>query len=181
MAVITCAMVFHAMAALSPAQVASITLGSGTGTPGEDVAIPLYLTTGGDQKWTRIVTLVEYPASLTYRRINASEVAVAAGVSVRATEPSPPAGSQKKRLEVRIEGGKGKAVPEGIMGSIFFHIDQEAKPQMFSLPLAEVKGLGQGSQQEVPLRGNPGSVAIYAPGTEPTGPSTLMGCFFFTH
>ena len=180
-AVFICSIVSGVMAAVSPAQVLSITLGSGTGGPGGDVGIPLYVTVGADEKWDRIVAVVEYPVVLTYRRVDANPDAVASGVAIKANEPSPPEGGQKKRVEVRIEGGKGKPVPKGIIGSLFFDIDKEARPQMISLPLVEVKGLGQGSQQEVPLRGNPGSVAIYAPGTEPTGPNPLLGCFFFTH
>lgn len=158
--------------AASLAQSSRFTLGSGSGGPGHSVGLPIYLTLPKDSEFERIIAIVEPTAALAYDRVEAMEEN---SVVLRAKE-SAPGTDGKRRVEITLEGGQGKPLQTGLAGMIYFTIDQDARPQMASLPVSEVKGFPKGSRVAENLRGDQGSVTVYEPGTEP-----VMTCFFFTH
>jgi len=167
-----------AAAAPPPDEVGALTLGSGSGVRGRNVQVPIYLDFSGDQQWDRVVATLDYPAALTYVRAEVGKEASEQGALIEAKEIAPPAGAKTKRLEITIKGGKGKALPAMTKGSLSFSVDKNAKQQLASLPVVEVKGFSKGSRAEAKLRANPGNIAIFEAETQPVPD---IGCFFFTH
>lgn len=166
-------------AVASPAETSSFTLGSGTGSPGNSVRLPIYLNLSRDQQFERIVALVDHPPTLSFRQPEVDKDAQASGVTIEVKESAPPAGSKTKRVEVTLKSSKGKPLPTGMIGWLSFAIDGKAQAQMASLPVTDVKGFSMSSGALlVKLRGDSGGVTVYEAGMEPL-PS--LACFFFTH
>lgn len=156
------------------AQNGRLTVGSGSGFPGHSVGVPIYLTLPKASEFERIVAEIEPPGALAYERAEAMEE----NKVIISVKESAPGTDGKRRVEITLEGRQGEPLQTGIAGMIFFTIDQDARPQMASLPVLEVKGFPKGNRTAEDLRGDRGSVTIYEPGTEPV-PS--LTCFFFTH
>lgn len=156
----------------------SVTVGSGAGIPGREVAVPIYLTLSKDPPFERIVAVVEYPSALAYAKVKTSKDAQDNDVSMQVKQLPAEAGSKKKRLEVTIKADQQKPLQIGMMGSVVFVIDKKAPVQMISLPVIEVKAFPKGGGAEVKLRGDSGSVTIND-SDAPAQP--LTGCFFFSH
>ena len=165
-------------AAAALAENGSLTLGSGTGSPGRDVQLPIYLNLPKGQQFERILAIVEHPPSLAYDRVELSPEIRTDDVTIDVKESAPQAGGKMKRVEITLKGGKEKPLRIGMVGSLIFTVDKKARSQMISLPVIEVKGFSKGSRAETKLRGDSGSVTIYEPGAEPL---PLVTCFFFTH
>ncbi len=159
-------------ATASLAQSGRFTLGSGSGAAGHSIGLPIYLTLPKDSQFERIIAILRPPAALAYDRVEGMEdndVAIKVQESARRT-------GGDRSVEITLEGEKGKPLQTGMAGLIFFTIEKDARPQMASLPVSEVKGFPKGSRVAENLRGDRGSVTVYEPGTEP-----VMTCFFFTH
>lgn len=170
--------VFWATGTASLAQNGSVTLGSATGFPGEHAELPLYLGLPKNHPFERIVARVEYSTALTDPRVKEDEKFKASGATMEVKEQTAPAGGKSKRIEITIRAGQGKLLPDGLIGWLLFSINKDARPQMLSLPMVEPKGFNRRGEAEVRLRGDPGNITIYEPGTEPP---PLVPCFFFTH
>ena len=163
-----------------PAQNSSFTLGSGTGTPGLIVQLPIYLTLPRNLQMERILAIVEYPSFLAYHQVELAKDAKTNGVVIEVKDTSPQTDGKMKRMEITLKGGKEKLLQSGLVGSLSFTIDKEARTQMVALLVTEAKGFPKGGGAEIKLRGDPGSVTVYEAGMEPL-PVPMVGCFFFTH
>ena len=79
------ALIFTLMAVMGttlPAQNSSLTLGSGTGTPGLIVQLPIYLTLPRNLQMEQIQTTVEYPSSLAHHQVELAKDAKANGAVI---------------------------------------------------------------------------------------------------
>ena len=175
---------FTVMGTTLSAQNSSLTLGSGTGSPGVPVQLPIYLTLPRNLQMERIQATVEHPSSLAYHQVQLAKDAQANGVVIEVKDAAAQSGGQSggkmKRMEITLKGGKEKLLQSGLVGTLSFTIDKEAKPQMISLLVSGAKGFPKAGGAEVKLRGDPGSVTIYEAGMEPLS-VPLVGCFIFTH
>lgn len=169
---------FIVATATASAQSGSLTLGSGTGLPGKQVQLPIYLNLPRDQPLERILAIIEHPVALSYHRAEVAKEAQANDIVIEVKESAPPTSGKRKRLEITLKGGMGKSLQTGMIGTLTFTVDPKARPQMASLPIAEARGFPKGGGAEVKMRGDSGGVTIYEPGSEP---APLVACFFFTH
>ena len=173
------ALLFVAVSTIAQAQNASMTLGSGAGSAGGTVKLPLYITLPGDMQLKLITATVKYPPNLALRQAAIGPEVQASGESIEAIEGAP--GSDgTKRITLTLKAGKDKPLLSGLTRSLSFSVVEKAKAGMVALPVDEVRGIRWGDGAEVPLRGNPGQVTIYEAGKEPQ-PTPMAGCFFFTH
>jgi hypothetical protein len=163
----------------SMAQNARMTLGSGQVSTGKTVGLPLYVTLPGDVSLGRITTIVKYPKDLKFQKTELGKDAKA-GETLFDSKALPPDADGSGRLELTLTAASGKALPTGLVGTVFFFVSEKAQSRMVALPLVEAKGFSREGGAEVSLRGDPGEITIYEAGKEPQ-PTPMLGCFFFTH
>jgi hypothetical protein len=169
--------VFTALASVPAlAESGSLTLGSGSGLPGDNFRLPIYLTLPRNHQFERIDAVVELPPSLTFERVEVEAQAREEGVAIEVKEPSPRPAGEKGRLEITLRAGKNRPLSVGMVGWLLLTLAEQAQPQMVSLPVTDVRGFPEGSLSPVKLRGDAGSATIYESGMEPQ-----FSCFFYMH
>jgi cohesin domain-containing protein len=162
---------------------ASVVLGGGTGSPGEQVVVPIYLrppdgiAVGAMQLEINFVSV-----NLKYEKVEPGVAADMGNVEVKGELKL---GKNDKDVETSTltvtatapaSGGDPKGIPAGLLAYITLQISDKGRPATIGLRTKlEATALGTGKKLDQ-LRAADSSVEVVAPGSAPS-----VGCFFFTH
>jgi hypothetical protein len=158
----------------------SVGLGTGIGTPGKEVVVPLYLTFDRQLKVGQIVIECRYPAGkLEFRRGESSFVAQRESVSVefkliKAGEDPASKSTEEEEIKITIRGSAGKSLPSGLVGSLFFNIPKSASHEVIPVTLAGVAALDTEGTRLTDVAANSGSISV-------EDPEPVTACFLYMH
>lgn len=161
--------------------VTRVTLGSGQGTPGTSVVVPIYFAPASGTEIGRLKINVSFISE--NLKFASLERGIAAETGAVEMKTSLQTAKNDKNLEVStltIEAntpGPGKsAIPAGLLGYLQMKINETGRPAKIAIhaqAAANVSGSGQAAAN---VRGFDGHVEVFAPGDMPA-----VNCFFFTH
>lgn len=150
----------------------TIALGTGLGTPGQPISLPLYLSAPGQANIGELTLEISLPSPLlTFSEVERAFLAeqVEAKLSADVIE-------SKIRVKASVPEGKGNPLPEGLIAFVKFKVSQEAKA-------GELKVLVEKVEMK-DLEGKPIKTAGKAEGqinVIPKEMAPLAGCFFYMH
>jgi hypothetical protein len=161
----------------------AISLGAVSAPPKGQVMVPLFLTPGASG-----AQVGRFDAAIRFDRGSLEFVRAEKGFlldSVNATfrtevtdDPEHP-GQGVVHLEVSSGGAAPKPLREGLVLSLVFRVEADAKPDTTAVLAFErlaAGGPGAASGEVTPVIGREGTVEILRPDATP-----YVGCFFFTH
>jgi hypothetical protein len=127
-----------------------------------------------------VTALIEYPAK-GLKFVKAEKSFLLDGVNATyKVEPAPDLGDETKsvlKLQVATQGEPRKALKEGLIVTLIFGIDPDAKPGTFPVKATNATAASpDGTPKMLPLVTKNGSIEIVPPEGVP-----YVGCFFFTH
>ena len=161
--------------------VARVTLGSGSGTPGKSVVVPLYFTPLQGVNVGRLKLKVEFvSANVKFSRIDKGIAADMGKVEVSAElkEGKNAKGVDTSTVTVLASPtseSPNNALPQGLLGYLTMQISESARPANIGLhATAESAEPGTNKLQEV--QAVDAKIEVIAPGSEP-----MVDCFFFSH
>ena len=158
-----------------------LSLGSVSGGQKAQVMLPVFVTPYPAEVGVgNITALIEYPAT-GMKFVKAEKSFLLDGVNATyKVEPAPDMGNETKsvlKLQVATKGEPRKALREGLIVTLFFGIDADAKPGKFPVKLANVTASSpDGTPKMLPLVTKDGVIEIVPPEGIP-----YVGCFFFSH
>lgn len=160
-----------------------ITLGDSSGSPGENIVVPVYFAAVEGLEVGRIQLDVNFVSkNLKYSRINRGMAAESGSVDVRAEvkESKNDKGLETSTITIVAsiaEPNPGqKGIPAGLLGYITFKVNENAGPANITLrATAEATELGS-NKPILNLKTADAQVDVLAAGSEP-----LYSCFFFSH
>jgi hypothetical protein len=159
---------FLLAAALANAQTpgAVLTLGIGSGLPGQSVALPLALANNGAAAITAVTIDATFdPTQLAYQSVQAGGAASAAGKAVSASSPSPGI------VRIVVFGLNQAAIADGELAVISFGISSSALSSGTNpLALANVSA-ADSSAGAVSVTLQSGSITVSVPSTPPPAPA----------
>ena len=162
---------------------ANVVLGGVTGSPGEQVMVPIYLrppeaVAVGSLKLD--ITFVS--VNLKFEKIEPGIAAEMGNVDVKSELKT---GKNDKDVETSTlavtatapaAGSDKKGIPAGLLAYITLRISDKGRPATIGLQ-TKLEATEFGTNQKlVAMRASDASVLVVAPGTEPA-----VSCFFFTH
>jgi len=172
----------------SPAQEAppgatAISLGAVSSAPKGQVMVPLFLTPGGPGAQVgRFSAAIRFEkGSLAFVRAERGFLldSVNATFHAEATDDPEHPGQSVVQLEVSAGGGDPKPLREGLVLSLVFRVEADAKPDttaILAFDRVTATTPGDAPKEVAPVIGRQGTVEILRPdGT------VYVGCFFFTH
>lgn len=172
----------------SPAQTAppgttAISLGAVSAAPKGQVMIPLFLTPGGSGAQVgRFSAAIRFEkGSLAFVRAEKGFLldSVNATFHTEVTDDAAHPGQSVVQLEVAAGGADPKPLREGLVLSLVFRVEANAKTDttaILAFDRVTATTPGPASREVTPLIGRQGTVEILRPDATP-----YVGCFFFTH
>ena len=172
----------------SPAQTAppgttAISLGAVSAAPKGQVMVPLFLTPGGPGTQVgRFSAAIRFEkGSLAFVRAEKGFLldSVNATFHTEVTDDAAHPGQSVVQLEVAAGGADPKPLREGLVLSLVFRVEANAKTDttaILAFDRVTATTPGPASREVTPLIGRQGTVEILRPDATP-----YVGCFFFTH
>ena len=168
----------------SPLQeVTAISLGAVSAPPKGQVMIPLFLTPGGaGAPVGRFAATIRFDkASLAFIRAEKGFLldSVDATFQAEVTDDEEHPGQSVVEVEVSSGGTDPKPLREGLVLSLVFRVEAEAKADttaVLAFDRVSAGTPGADSREVTPVIGREGTVEILRPDATP-----YVGCFFFTH
>jgi cohesin domain-containing protein len=173
----------QAQEATSSGPSANVVLGGTSGSPGESVTVPIYLSPPGGKAVGRIKLEVTFVSvNLKYVKTEPGIAADMGNVEVKSESVS---GKNDKNLETTTvivsaaapSGGDGeKGIPPGLIAYINMRINESGRPATIALQ-TKLQATEFGTEKTLEqMKSADAEVEVVAPGTEP-----VVACFFFTH
>ena len=167
----------------APPGTTAISLGAVSAAPKSQVMIPLFLTPGdsGAQVGRFSAAIRFETGSLAFVRVEKGFLldGVNATFHAEVMDDSEHPGQSVVQLEVSTGGATPKPLREGLVLSLVFRVEANAKPDTTAIVAFDrltATTPGSPSKEVTPLIGRQGTVEILRPdGT------VYVGCFFFTH
>lgn len=167
--------------AIDTKTVTRVTLGSGQGTPGMSVVVPIYFAAASGTEVGSVKMDISFVSE--NLKFGALERGIAAEMGAVDLKTSIKSAKNDKNIEVSTltvaaaTPGPGKTgIPSGLLGYLSMKIAETGRAAKISLrPTAEATLAGSGSPA-ANVRGFDGFVEVFAPGELPN-----VNCFFFTH
>ena len=172
----------HAAQEAAPGTTA-ISLGAVSAPPKGQVMVPLFLTPGGpDAQVGKVSAAIRFEkGSLSFVRAERGFLldSVNATFHAEVTDDAEHAGQSVVQLEVSSGGTDPKPLREGLVLSLVFRVEADAKPDttaILAFDRVTATTPGDAPKEVAPVIGRQGTVEILRPdGT------VYVGCFFFTH
>jgi len=162
---------------------ANVVLGGGTGEPGQQVVVPIYLRPPGDATVGSLKLDITFVSvNLKFEKIEPGIAADMGNVDVKSELKT---GKNDKDVETSTltvtatapaAGSDKKGIPAGLLAYITLQISDKGRPATIGLQTKlEATELGT-NKKLVALRAADSQVEVIAPGSTP-----MVSCFFFTH
>lgn len=158
-----------------------VTLGSGQGTPGMNVVVPIYFAPASGAEIGKLKFDIAYVSqnlkfNMLERGIAAEMGAVEMKTSLTSARNDQDLEVSTLTVEAATPGGGRTAIPTGLLGYLSMRVAETGRAGKISMrPSAEAWLAGSGSAA-TNVRGFDGFVEVFAPGELPN-----VNCFFFTH
>ena len=162
---------------------ANVVLGGTSGTPGESVVVPIYLSPPNGKEVGRIKLEVTFVSvNLKYVKTEPGIAADMGNVEVKSDSSS---GKNEKDLETTTvtvsaaapsSGNNNKGIPAGLIAYITMRINESGRPATIVLQ-TKLQATEFGTDKALAqMKAANTDVEVVAPGTQPA-----VACFFFTH
>ena len=162
-----------------PKTTTRVTLGSTSGTPGDAVVVPIYVTPAEGAKIGTLKIEVNFVS--VNLKFDKTDRGIAAEMGDVQLVSESKAGKNDKGIEtstlvLRATAPEKASIPAGLLGYITLKISDKGRPATIALRAA-AEGTELGSSKPLAnLKALDAEVEVLAPGTQPA-----VACFFFSH
>jgi hypothetical protein len=160
----------------------NVVLGGTSGSPGQSVVVPIYLSPPEGVEVGRLKLEITFVSvNLKHEKTEPGIAADMANAKVNGevTLGKNDQGVETSTVTVTVEAPSGtppKGVPAGLLAYLTLQISEKGRPATIALRTKlEATELGSGKKLDQ-LRSADAEIEVLAPGTEPA-----VACFFFTH